>query len=50
MVNVKVTTVASIIKKFKDHGSVANISRCGCKRNIGPRLDGKIVRMVEKEP
>ena len=44
------TTVDNIIKKFKAHGTVANISGHGGKRKIGLRLNRRIARMVEKEP
>ena len=44
------TTVASIIKKFKAGGAAANISGRGRKREIGPRLKRRIARLFEKEP
>lgn len=47
---VPVTTVANIIKKFKAHRTVANISGRNRKRKTGPRLNRRIARMVEKEP
>ena len=40
--NVPGTSVANFIKKFKVHGTVANISCCGHKRKIGPRLSKRI--------
>ncbi|XP_039681963.1 GTPase IMAP family member 7-like [Perca fluviatilis] len=46
---VPVTTFANI-KKFKVHGTVANLPGHGHKRKIDPRLNRRIVRMVEKEP
>ncbi|KAI4871789.1 hypothetical protein NFI96_020449, partial [Prochilodus magdalenae] len=39
-----------VIKKFKAHGTVANLPRCGRKRKIDERFQRKIVRMVDKEP
>lgn len=48
--NVPVSTVRSVIKKFKAHGTVANLPRCGRKRKIDERFQRKIVRMVDKEP
>ncbi|CAJ0949789.1 unnamed protein product [Ranitomeya imitator] len=41
---------ASVIKKFKAHGTVANLPRCGRKRKIDKRFQRKIVRMLDKEP
>ncbi|CAJ0915957.1 unnamed protein product [Ranitomeya imitator] len=48
--NVPVSTVRSVIKKFKAHGTVANLPRCGQKRKIDKRFQCKIVRMLDKEP
>ena len=48
--NVPVSTVRSVIKKFKAHGTVANLPRCGRKIKIDERCQLKIVRMVDKEP
>ncbi|CAJ0924619.1 unnamed protein product [Ranitomeya imitator] len=48
--NVSVSTVRSVIKKFKAHGTVANLPRCGRKRKIDKRFQRKIVRMLDKEP
>ncbi|CAJ0938146.1 unnamed protein product [Ranitomeya imitator] len=48
--NVPVSTVRSVIKKFKAHGTVANLPRCGRKRKIDKRFQRKIVRRVYKEP
>lgn len=48
--NVPVSTVRSVINKFKAHGTVANLPRCGRKRKIDERFQRKIVRMVDKEP
>ncbi|KAI4897774.1 hypothetical protein NFI96_010319 [Prochilodus magdalenae] len=48
--NVPVSTVRSVIKKFKAHGTVTNLPRCGRKRKIDERFQRKIVRMVNKEP
>ncbi|CAJ0965061.1 unnamed protein product [Ranitomeya imitator] len=40
--NVPVSTVRSVIKKFKAHGTVANLPRCGWKRKIDKRFQLKI--------
>ncbi|CAJ0939345.1 unnamed protein product [Ranitomeya imitator] len=48
--NVPVSTVRSVIKKCKAHGTVANLPRCGGKRKIDKRFQRKIVRMLDKEP
>ncbi|CAJ0933209.1 unnamed protein product, partial [Ranitomeya imitator] len=48
--NVPVSTVHSVIKKFKAHVTVANLPRCGRKRKIDKRFQRKIVRMLDKEP
>ncbi|CAJ0922950.1 unnamed protein product [Ranitomeya imitator] len=48
--NVPVSTVRSVIKKFKAHGTVANFPRCGRKRKIDKRFQRKIVQMLDKEP
>ncbi|CAJ0934893.1 unnamed protein product [Ranitomeya imitator] len=47
---VPVSTVRSVIKKFKAHGTVANLPRCGRKRKIDKRFQCKIVQMLDKEP
>lgn len=47
---VPVTTVANIIRKVKDHGSVANLPGRGRKKKIDPSLISRIERMVDKEP
>lgn len=47
---VPVTTVANIVRKVKDHGSVANLPGRGRKKKIDPGLIGRIERMVDKEP
>ncbi|CAJ0962494.1 unnamed protein product [Ranitomeya imitator] len=47
--NVPVSTVRSVINKFKEHGTVANLPRCGRKRKIDKRFQRKIVRMLDKE-
>ena len=47
--DVPVTTVASVIKRFKAPGTVANTSGHGQKRKIGPRLNRRITQMVKKE-
>ncbi|XP_077148883.1 uncharacterized protein LOC143809745 [Ranitomeya variabilis] len=48
--NVPVSAVRSVIKKFKAHGTVANLPRCGWKRKIDKRFQRKIVWMLDKEP
>ncbi|CAJ0923427.1 unnamed protein product [Ranitomeya imitator] len=48
--NVPVSTVRSVIKKFKAHGTVANLPTCGRKIKIDKRFQRKIVRMLDKEP
>ena len=40
--DVLVITVANFIKKFKTRRTVANIFGHGCKRKVGPRLNGRI--------
>ncbi|KAI4872702.1 hypothetical protein NFI96_007522 [Prochilodus magdalenae] len=47
--NVPVSTMRSVIKKFKAHGTVANLPRCGRKRKLDERFQRKIVRMVDNE-
>ncbi|CAJ0947115.1 unnamed protein product [Ranitomeya imitator] len=39
-----------VIKKFKAHGTVANLPICGRKGKIDKRVQRKIVRMLDKEP
>ena len=46
--DVPVSTVCNIIRKFKAHGAVANPPRRGCKRKLDRRLQRNIVRMVKK--
>ncbi|CAJ0968620.1 unnamed protein product [Ranitomeya imitator] len=48
--NVPVSTMRSVIKTSKAHGTVANLPRCGRKRKIDKRFQRKIVRMLDKEP
>ena len=48
--DVPVSTVHNVIKKFTAHGTVANFPGRGQKRKIDERLQQRIVRMVEKEP
>ncbi|CAJ0929321.1 unnamed protein product [Ranitomeya imitator] len=48
--NVPVSTVRSVIKKFRPHGTMANLPRCGRKRKIDKRFQRKIVQMLDKEP
>ena len=47
---VPVSTVRRVIKKFKEHGTVANLPRSGRKRKIDDRFQRKIVQMVGKNP
>uniref|UniRef100_A0A8C5PHJ1 Transposase n=1 Tax=Leptobrachium leishanense TaxID=445787 RepID=A0A8C5PHJ1_9ANUR len=44
------STVRNIIKKFATPGTVANLSGHGRKRKIDERLQRRIVRMVDKQP
>ena len=48
--DVPVSTVHNVIKKFTAHGTVANLPGRGRKRKIDERLQQRIVRMVDKEP
>ncbi|KAF7663468.1 hypothetical protein LDENG_00210590 [Lucifuga dentata] len=48
--DVAVSTVCNVIKKFKAHGTVANLPGRERKRKVDQRLQRKIVRMMEKEP
>ena len=48
--DIPVSTVRNVIKKFTAHGSVANLPGRGRNRKIDERLQGRIVRMVDKEP
>ena len=48
--NVPVSTVRSVIKKFTAHGIVTNLPGCGRKRKIDDRMQQRIVRMVDKKP
>ena len=46
--DVPVSTVHNVIRKFKAHDTVANLPGRGHKRKLDQRLQGRIVRMVEK--
>ena len=48
--SITVSTVHNVIKKFKAHGTVANLPGRGRKRSIDQRLKQRIVQMVEKGP
>ncbi len=48
--NVSVSTVHNIIKRFTAHGTVANLPGCGQKSKMNEQLQRCIVRMVDKEP
>ena len=48
--DVPVSTVRNVIKKFTAHGTVANLPGRGQKRKIDERLQRRIVWMVDKEP
>ncbi len=48
--NVPVSTVRNIIKRFTAHGTVANLPGRGWKSKINEKLQRRIVRMVDKEP
>ena len=41
--DVPVSTVRNVIKKFTAHGTVANLPGCGRKRKIDERLQQRIV-------
>ncbi len=47
--NVPVSTVRNIIKRFTAHGTVANLPGRGRKSKINEKLQQRIVRMVDKE-
>ncbi len=48
--NVPVSTVRNIIKRFTAHGTVAYLPGRGRKSKINEKLQQRIVRMVDKEP
>lgn len=48
--DVPLSTVRNIIKKFATHGTVANLPGRGRKRKVDERLQRRIVRMVDKQP
>ncbi|KAK7143817.1 hypothetical protein R3I93_014851 [Phoxinus phoxinus] len=48
--DVPLSTVRNMIKKFATHGTVANLPGRGRKRKIDERLQRRIVRMVDKQP
>ncbi len=48
--NVPVSTVRNIFKRFTAHGTVANLPVRGRKSKINEKLQRRIVRMVDKEP
>lgn len=48
--DVLVSAVRNVIKKFKAHATVTNLHGCGRKRKLDGRLQLRIVRMVEKAP
>ncbi len=48
--NVPVSTVRNIIKRFTAHATVANLPGRGRKSKINEKLQRSIVRMVDKEP
>ncbi len=48
--NVPVSTVRNIIKRFTAHATVANLPGRGRKSKINEKLQQRIVRMVDKEP
>ncbi len=49
-INVPVSTVRNIIKRFTAHGTVANLPGRGRKSKNNEKLQWRIVRMVDKEP
>ena len=48
--DVPVSIVRNVIKKFTAHGTGANLPGHGQKIKIDERLQQRIVRMVDKEP
>ena len=46
--DVPVSTVCNVLRKFKAHDTVANLPGRGPKRKLDRRLQRRIVRMVEK--
>ncbi len=48
--NVPVSTVHDIIKRFTSHSTVANLPGCGQKSKINEKLQQRIVRIVDKKP
>lgn len=48
--HVPISTVQSIIKKWKHQGSVSNKPRTGAPKKITPRACSKLVRIVKKNP
>ena len=48
--DVPVSTVRNVIRKFKAHGTAANLRGRGGKRKLDRILQWRIVRMVEKAP
>lgn len=48
--HVPISSVQSIIKKWKKQGSVSNKPRTGAPKKITPRACSKLVRLVKKNP
>ncbi|KAI2648885.1 Paired box protein Pax-4 [Labeo rohita] len=48
--NVPVSTVRNINRRFIAHGTVANLPRCERKSKINEKLQRRIVQMEDKEP
>ncbi len=48
--NVPVSTVCNIIKRFTAHSTVANLPGRVRKSKMNEKLQGRIVRMVDKDP
>ena len=48
--DVPVSTVRNVIRKFKAHGTVANLPGRGRKSKLDRRLQRRIARMLEKAP
>ena len=45
-----VSIIRNVVRKFKAHGTVANLPGRGRKRKLDRRLQRRIVQMVEKAP
>ena len=48
--NMSKSSVASIVRRFKENGSVENAEKSGRPRKTNDRIDRKIVREASKDP